>query len=317
MNTLRFAIIGCGRMGLIRAKAITALGGRIYYAVDSDLTRARQIAEMDTSCDAMATYEHVDWTKIDGVFICTPPGMRGPVEQIAAHHGLAVFAEKPLHLSATGALEFGQAFANGKGLFAVGYMNRHRQSVGMVKEQLKELNVIGYQCHWICKPYSVDWWNEPKWSGGALNEQMTHSVDLCRHLFGDAQSVFSRIFSSPATPHIQSVCAALEHQAGVTGSILYSCAGQHKDIGLHIFTDQGPIVLSGWDYALVRAPWLQADALPNDQKDVFLRETEDFLQALKANDKRLLKCTLEDGITTQLTVDAIRQSDADQCLIRL
>jgi predicted dehydrogenase len=162
MNTLRFAIIGCGRMGLTRAKAIRALGARINYAVDSDLTRAKQIAEMDSSCDALATYQNIDWTKIDGVFICTPPGKRGPVELIAARYDLAVFAEKPLHLSATGALELGHAFAHGKGLFAVGYMNRHRHSVGMVKEQLKELKVIGYQCHWICKPYSVDWWTEAK-----------------------------------------------------------------------------------------------------------------------------------------------------------
>lgn len=316
MDTLRFAIIGCGRMGLIRAKAIKALGAKIYYSVDTDFTRAKQIADMDASCKALGTYEDIDWTQIDGVFICTPPGIRGPVELMAAHYDLGVFAEKPLHLSATGASALGQAFAHGKGLFAVGYMNRHRSSVVRVKEELKELNIIGYQCHWICKPYSVTWWNKALLSGGALNEQMTHSVDLCRYLFGDVKSVFARIFSSPTAPHIQSVCAALEH-ANVAGSILYSCAGQDKDIGLHIFTNKGPIVFSGWDYSLINAPWMDGENEPNDLQDVFQKETESFLKALKAGDKRLLKCSLEDGISTQLTVDAIRKSDADQCLIRL
>ncbi|WP_371360364.1 Gfo/Idh/MocA family protein [Pseudomonas sp. KT_2_4] len=317
MDMLRFAIIGCGRMGLTRAKALKTLGARIVSSVDSDLARARQIVDIAPGCAALENDQEIDWTQIDGVFICTPPGMRGPLELEAARHGVAVFAEKPLHVSAAGALQLGQAFARSDALFAVGYMNRYRHSVSSVKQHLDTLNVIGYQCHWICKPYSVDWWKEAQWSGGALNEQMTHSVDLCRHLFGDAQSVFAQTHVDPGAPHIQSVSALLQHRDSLAGSIFYSCAGQDKDIGLHIFTDQGPVVLSGWDYTLTCAPWLEGDSQPQDPQDVFLTETECFLQAVLKGDPHQLKCTLKDGIKTQLTVDAIRQAATDQCLIRL
>lgn len=317
MDMLRFAIIGCGRMGLTRAKALKTLGARIVYSVDSDLARARQIVEIAPGCTALETDREIDWSQIDGVFICTPPGMRGPIELKAAQRGLAVFAEKPLHVSATGALQIGQAFARSDALFAVGYMNRYRHSVSSVKQQIGALNIIGYQCHWICKPYAVDWWKQDQWSGGALNEQMTHSVDLCRHLFGDAQAVFARTRVNPGAAHVQSVSALLEHRDSLTGTIHYSCAGQDKDIGMHIFTDQGPVVLSGWDYTLTRAPWLEADGRQQDPQDVFLTETERFLQAMQDGDSHRLECRLEDGIKTQLTVDAIRQAAIDQCLIRI
>lgn len=317
MDMLRFAIIGCGRMGLTRAKALKSLGAHIVYSVDSDLTRARQIVEFTPGCTALTSDQEIDWAQIDGVFICTPPGMRGPLELKAAHHGLAVFAEKPIHVSAARAQQLRQAFARSNALFAVGYMNRCRHSVSSVKQQLDTLDVIGYQCHWICKPYSVDWWKEAQWSGGALNEQMTHSVDLCRYLFGDAQSVFAQIRVNPRIPHIQSVSALLQHRDRLTGTITYSCAGRDKDIGLHIFTDQGPVVLSGWDYALTRAPWLEVENRSQDPQDVYLTETKHFLQAVQEGDPHQLKCTLEDGIKTQLTVDAIRQAASNQCLIRL
>lgn len=317
MDTPRFAIIGCGRMGLTRARALKTLGARIVYSVDSDLTRARQIVEMAPDCTALESDREIDWKQIDGVFVCTPPGMRGPIELKAAQQGLAVFAEKPLHLSAAGALQIGQAFARSDALFAVGYMNRYRHSVSNVKQRLDNLNVIGYQCHWICKPYAVDWWKDPQWSGGALNEQMTHSVDLCRHLFGDVQAVFAQTRVAPGALHVQSVSALLQHRDNLSGTIHYSCAGQDKDIGLHIFTDQGPVVLSGWDYTLTRAPWLEADSLQQDPQDVFLTETECFLLAVQEGDARRLECPLEDGIKTQLTVDAIGQAATDQCLIRL
>ena len=153
-----------------------------------------------------------------------------------------MFVEKPLHTSLQRAGELLGLFAQSELPVGVGYMNRYRESVRRVRALLPTLEVIGFQGRWVCKPYAVPWWSDRALSGGALNEQATHLVDLVRFLMGEVGSVaaYRRQARSGSS---ESVCVALDLQAGITGSLLYSCSGCEKDIGLQIFTDRGTI---GW-----------------------------------------------------------------------
>ena len=74
MNTLSFLVVGCGRMGKIRAAALQALGARIAYALDSDPARAQALAEYDADLQPLTDLGAVDWARIDGC-LSAPSGL--------------------------------------------------------------------------------------------------------------------------------------------------------------------------------------------------------------------------------------------------
>lgn len=313
MNTLSFLVVGCGRMGKIRAAALQALGARIAYALDSDPARAQALAEYDADLQPLTDLGAVDWARIDGVFVCTPPGCRGEVEYLAREQRKPLFVEKPLHTSLQRAGELLGLFAQSELPVGVGYMNRYRESVRRVRALLPTLEVIGFQGRWVCKPYAVPWWSDRALSGGALNEQATHLVDLVRFLMGEVGSVaaYRRQARSGSS---ESVCVALDLQAGITGSLLYSCSGCEKDIGLQIFTDRGTIGLAGWDFA-PDSPAFPELAADKKSEDVFLVETACFLESVRSGSSELLAPTLEDAYLTQLTIDRIARSIAGERMV--
>src|SRR5690348_11481729 len=104
MNTLRVAIVGCGRMGKERARACSQLGVVLTAAYDTDLDRANEIAQQYPGCRPLCGDDFVPGTDHDAVFICTPPGQRGKVELAAIAAGLPFLVEKPIGICAAAGL---------------------------------------------------------------------------------------------------------------------------------------------------------------------------------------------------------------------
>ncbi|CAH2787129.1 MAG: hypothetical protein CBARDCOR_4196 [uncultured Caballeronia sp.] len=309
MQKLNFAIVGCGRMGKTRAAALHYLGAGIRYSLDCDESLAKSIIQFDENCTAITHVSEIDWKLIDGVFICTPPGLRGQIESLAFEHRKSIFVEKPLHISIEKAKELKDRFSSSEVLFAVGYMNRYRHSVNLVKRHLANLGVIGFQAHWICKPYGVTWWKDKSLSGGPLNEQATHLVDLARFFFGTVTKV-SAFKNNDEDGIGESVCANLSFENNISGSIIYSCCGSEKDIAFQIFTKKGSLCLSGWDLSLQENSVISEKDIQYTD-DIFRIETSCFLKSVHNNTRYSIKSTLDDAFLSQLVISRISQSVRD------
>lgn len=306
-SSLRIAIIGCGRMGLQHARNASQLENRISVACDPDLARASALAGSYPGCEIVTDAARVKWSEIDAAFICTPPVARGPVELLAAQAGVALFLEKPVGLSASQCLPALRAIRAQGTITSVGYMNRYRASVQRARRLLERETVLGFAAHWVGAAYRVPWWGDPAQSGGQLNEQCTHLIDLARYLVGEVSEVkaFGQAFPDGAAGDA-SASILLRFGSGLLGTVICGSLAKEKQIGCRIFTPRGQLVLEGWDFKLAASIAFGDGDDPGAPEDVFATECATFLNAARSGDARTIRCDLAEAMRTQRVVDAAR-----------
>jgi myo-inositol 2-dehydrogenase / D-chiro-inositol 1-dehydrogenase len=301
---MRVAVVGCGRMGRERAKAAKSLGVEALLLFDEDPSRAKLLA---AECGAAEVKEGVAdllAAELDGIFICTPPFCRGPLEVRAIELGIPFFVEKPVGVSAEQVLTVVERLRKFQLLNAVGYMNRYRNSVEHVRQTLQTRTLLGITAHWIGKPYAVPWWSNREHSGGPFNEQATHLMDLIRYLSGEPETLYA---AAVATNGLETtVDVTLRLASGGLGNFLYSCQARDKDILLSIQTTDGVIDLRGWDLELARNTI--DDSYPDaESKPIFEKETHAFLEAIARKDATLILSDFASGYQTQTAMDSVKK----------
>ncbi len=300
MTDLKIGIVGCGRMGKERARCSQASQATVAAFFDIDSTRSSELARL-YNAKSLARVDDCFDMDLDALFLCTAPGTRGPVEMRCIEAGLPLHVEKPIGLSVELGLPILSCLRDAPVLNAVGYMNRYRSSVVLARELLHSAEIIGFSAHWVCKRYNVPWWEQEQFSGGPHNEQATHLIDLCRYLVGDVRLVNSMFHG------ISRVSSSLECESGVLGTVFYSCDGNGKDIGMRIFTSAGSLFLSGWDFRLAENGIDGRLPIASDE-DIFLIETQNFLEAVRLGRQSLLKSDFADALKTQAVMDALKRS---------
>ncbi|MGI4758820.1 MAG: Gfo/Idh/MocA family protein [Janthinobacterium lividum] len=307
MPDLNVAILGCGRMGKERARCSSAVGAKITAVYDPDTERSAVMAAQYGAA-ALLSEQEIPWHSLDAVFFCTPPNCRESQALPAIHAGVAFMAEKPVGLSRLAAAQVGDALKRSPVVNAIGYMNRCRASVQHARSVLAGTRLLGLSGYWVCRPYTVPWWLDSAASGGPLNEQATHLFDLYRFLGGEITAL-NTIPTDPTASAEQSLGSAsvLQFRSGALGTLFYSCESNGKTLGLHLFTDCGSIEFSGWDFRMT-ANTIDGTFPEVETEDVFLLETEQFLEAVRSHSLRGVGCDWEDALLTQSVVDTARTS---------
>jgi myo-inositol 2-dehydrogenase / D-chiro-inositol 1-dehydrogenase len=303
---LRIAVVGCGRMGLQHARSASALGQRITFACDVDIARASLLASGQVGCEAVSDAASINWREVDAGFVCTPPFARGPVELFAAQAGVPLFLEKPIGLSAAQCLSALKAFRDTGTITSVGYMNRYRATVRRVRSLLESEPVLGFAAHWVCGPYRVPWWGDPALSGGQINEQCTHLIDLARYLVGEVVEVKAFAQPSPDGNGRASVSILLRFENGTLGTVICGSLAKEKQIGCRVFTPRGQLVLDGWDFRWSPSPAFGDGSDLDADEDVFVAECSAFLDAVRSGNTQPILCDLAEAMRTQRVVDAVR-----------
>lgn len=309
-GSIRVGIVGCGRMGAERAARAVALGAVVQGCADSDAARARALASKVGAQAVVADPAMLPWDSLDAVFVCTPPSVRKDVVQLALRAGVATMVEKPIGLSAEEGGDLADAVARAGVVNAVGYMNRYRESVRLARSLAQRHEVIAVMCHWASKPYSVPWWSLTGQSGGPINEQATHVVDLCRFVGGEINEVkaLTSGMRGAADAGTTRVAAALRFESGAVGTLAYTCDAPDKFIAFEMVTSAGAVRLEGWDFAMVSNS-IEGASRPGSG-DAFEMETSAFLTATKMKDQSLIACSFEDAVRTQAVVDSLRATTA-------
>ena len=298
---LRIAIVGCGKMGREHARAVTALGARVVTVCDPIAESARALAAAHDGCTGVADPGGLDWRALDAIFICTPPVARGPLELAAIEAGVPFFVEKPIGLSAEHVAPILRALDRRPVIHSVGYMNRYRSSVRRARDHAAD-GAVAMSAAWIGKVYRLDWWLRADHSGGPLNEQGTHLVDLGRHLLGEVVEVAALSTQAPTDPATGSVAASLRFASGACGTLLYSCCASDKLIGVELYTRSRVVRLRDWE--------LRLEGEPAPEEDVFVAQAAAFLTAVRAGSPRTIRSTFQDALRTQLVVDALGRAIA-------
>lgn len=305
---LKVGVIGAGRMGQVRALAAKALGADIVYIFDPDGTKAQALA-CQVEATAINNHRDVNLEELDALFLCTPPSVR-EIGVRAIESGVHLLVEKPLGLSADACAPLLCALDNHKVVTAVGFMNRYREGVLHAKATLEKEDVLGLSVHWFGGRYGVPWWSDPAQSGGPINEQCCHLVDLCRYLIGEIVLVQALTPDDDRAP--ESLALSLRFADGQLGTVLYSCKANDKTIGIQVVTSHGSIQLEGWDF---RSPDVVSSF--KDKNAIFEVETRRFFNAITEGDTTSILSDIHDALRTQRTVDAVILSAATKKAVEI
>jgi predicted dehydrogenase len=192
---MNVAIVGCGLIGLKRARALA--GARLVACADLDPGRAGQLARGFEGCAATTDWrEAVSRPGVDIVVVATPHNTLAEIARGAIEAGKHVLLEKPAarHVSELRPLP---ALAEKKGVLArVGFNHRYHRSFQQGR-RLVDSGALGPLMflrarygHGGSIGYDKEWRAQPALSGGGeLIDQGVHLIDLARWFLGDFTEV--------------------------------------------------------------------------------------------------------------------------------
>ncbi len=257
MQKLRFAIIGCGRIGLRHAQHIEACG-ELVAVCDIVFEKAVSLAEM-YQARAYKTLQDLlnEQKNIDVISICSPNGLHALQSIQCLESGFHVLVEKPMALNADDGKAMIAAAENAeKNLFVV-KQNRFNPPVMAVKNaidngKLGKIYNVQLNCFWNRgKGYYQDTWRGTKeLDGGSLFTQFSHFIDLLYWFFGDIATVYalSDNYAHQQVIEFEDTGAAVFKLAnGIIGTIHFTVNSFKKNMegSLTVFGEKGTVKIGG------------------------------------------------------------------------
>ncbi len=196
---MKFALIGSGCVGEIRARALARVDGAQLVAVaDADLSRARALAgryriERTGSVDDILAIKDVE-----AVVLSTPPQFHEAQAIAALEAGKHVICEKPLSNSVEGARRMVELAAARGRVLATGFNHRFFKAVQFVRKAV-DGGAIGRLSHMRAQAgppggplseFRSPWeYDKAVIGGGALYDVGIHLIDLVAFVLGDVRFV--------------------------------------------------------------------------------------------------------------------------------
>src|SRR5690606_25637880 len=97
--TIRFALLGAGRIGKVHARAITSNPEARLVAVADAMPEAAEAIATQYGCRVRSIDEIAASSEVDAVVICTPTDTHADLIEMFSAAGKAMFCEKPIDLS--------------------------------------------------------------------------------------------------------------------------------------------------------------------------------------------------------------------------
>lgn len=247
MKKMKFAILGCGTIGDVHARAIMELDTAELFAVcDVNPDRAREYAAK-YGVKAYSDYAKLlDEAEIDVVTICTPSGMHADQAIAALEKNKHVIVEKPMALNSTDAKRVCDTAEKSNKLLSVIFQTRYTEDIQYVKRVIdeKKLGTLVF-----CDLY-MKYWRSPAYfevspwrgtfamdGGGALMNQGIHGIDVMHYLFGAPKLLGAKVKTLVHNIETEDTAvAAVEYPCGALGVIQASTSanpGFDRKIEIH------------------------------------------------------------------------------------
>lgn len=257
MVTIKFAIIGCGRIAQRHAEHISKVG--VLTAV-CDVVKQRAF-ELGNKYGAVVFESVEDLLKssisIDVVAVCSPNGLHAQHSIAALQAGFHVLCEKPMAITTQDCgLMIQAAEKVNRRLFAI-KQNRFNPPVAAVKKCLDDGRlgkVLSFQlnCFWNRNAdyYRNNWKGTQSLDGGTLFTQFSHFIDLLYWMLGDVKQVqaYRKNFTHQGIIEFEDTgVVILEFYNGTIGCINYTVNsyGKNMEGSLTLFGEKGTVKIGG------------------------------------------------------------------------
>ncbi|MCF8510124.1 MAG: inositol 2-dehydrogenase [Rhodobacteraceae bacterium] len=184
--TLRFAILGAGRIGQVHARAVAGTPGAKLVAIADPVAAAAEAVKAAYGCD-IRTIDAIEASAdIDAVVICTPTDTHAELIERFTKVGKAVFCEKPVDLSLARVKACLAVVAANKGKVMVGFNRRFDPDFMALKAAIDAGSVGNVEMVTITSrdPGAPPADYIPR-SGGIFRDMTIHDFDMARWLLGE------------------------------------------------------------------------------------------------------------------------------------
>jgi len=248
----RVAIVGCGLVGVKRARALG--DSRLVAVADTDAERARRLAAENPGCAVEGDWRAVvARPDVEVVIVATTHDSLAPVARAAVEAGKHVLVEKPA-ARAPAELAPLAAAARERGVTVrVGFNHRFHPALRRARELLVggELGPLMYlrarYGHGGRPGYEREWRARPEVSGGGeLLDQGVHLIDLARWFAGDLALVGGHVGTFFWDMPVEDNAFVLLRGASGTVAWLHASWTEWKNLfSFEVFGRQGKLQVDG------------------------------------------------------------------------
>ena len=202
--TVKFGLLGAGRIGKVHAKAISADANAELVAVADAFPAAASAIAAQYGCKVLTIDEILASKDIDAVVICTPTDTHADLIEAFARAGKAIFCEKPVDLSLARVKACLAVVRDTKAVLMVGFNRRFDPHFAAVRATIDAGTLGDVEMVTIT---SRDPGAPPveyiARSGGIFRDMTIHDFDMARFLLGEEVSEVSAMAAVLTDPAIK------------------------------------------------------------------------------------------------------------------
>jgi len=204
--TIRFGLLGAGRIGKVHAKAVTGNPAAKLVAVSDAMAPAAQAIADQYGCEVRSIDAIAAAKDIDAVVICTPTDTHADLIEQFVKAGKAVFCEKPIDLSLARVKACLEVVRAAKGTLMVGFNRRFDPHFQAVRAEIDKGTLGAVEMVVITSrdpgAPPVDYIRR---SGGIFRDMTIHDFDMARFLLGEEVAEVSAMASVLVDPAVGTV----------------------------------------------------------------------------------------------------------------
>jgi myo-inositol 2-dehydrogenase / D-chiro-inositol 1-dehydrogenase len=204
--TVRFAILGAGRIGQVHALAVASTPAATLVAIADPVGAAAQSVADKYGCDIRTIEEIRLSDDVDAVAICTPTDTHADLIEQFARAGKAVFCEKPVDLDLDRVKDCIKLVEQEKATLMVGFQRRFDPDFMALKKTIDD-GVIGdvEMVTLTSRDPGAPPADYIKRSGGIFRDMTIHDFDVARWLLGEEVATVQAAASVLTDPAIKAL----------------------------------------------------------------------------------------------------------------
>ncbi|MES2666722.1 MAG: inositol 2-dehydrogenase [Pseudomonadota bacterium] len=201
--TLRFGLLGAGRIGKVHAKAISADANATLVAVADAMAPAAEAIAAQYGAEVRSIEAILAAKDIDAVVICTPTDTHADLIEAFAKAGKAIFCEKPIDLNLDRVKACLKVVRDTKAVLMVGFNRRFDPHFAAVRAEIDKGTLGAVEMVTITSrdpgAPPLDYIGR---SGGIFRDMTIHDFDMARFLLGEEVSEVSAMAAVLTDPAI-------------------------------------------------------------------------------------------------------------------
>nr|CAD6438082.1 inositol 2-dehydrogenase [Rhizobium sp. Q54] len=184
--TLKFALLGAGRIGKVHARAVSGNpDADLGFVADASGDAAKAISEQ-YGCRVSTIDEIAADPAVDAVIICTPTNTHADLIETFARAGKAIFCEKPVDLDVARAEACLKVVRETGAKLMLGFQRRYDPHFSAVKKAIADGRIGDVEMiQIISRDPGAPPMDYIKSSGGIFRDMTIHDFDMARFLLGE------------------------------------------------------------------------------------------------------------------------------------